>query len=368
MINRARDNIGSESFKQLLLCNIPLLDVRAPSEFAAGALPSALNLPLLDDEQRHVIGATYAESGQQAAIELGMRMASPEVREQRLQRWRAFTEQNPQGYLYCFRGGLRSHTTQRWLQEAGCELPLVIGGYKALRRFLLDELERLCEQGNIILLLGATGVGKTALIEAHPSSIDLEGRAQHRGSAFGRTFVEQPAQINWENQIIIDWLKCAANSDSPVVIEAESRSIGRINVSASLQQAMSRAPGVVLQASLQERLERLRTDYVLYSLRHFQQVNENPWAALQANVLENLSRIRKRLGGLRYHELCQILPDAVAALRDHDDWAGFDRVIATLLSDYYDKLYQYQLDKSQASVVFKGDMFEVKQWLGRERQ
>ncbi|MGI9292778.1 MAG: tRNA 2-selenouridine(34) synthase MnmH [Pseudomonadales bacterium] len=368
MTNRARDNVGSESFQQLFLQDIPLLDVRAPIEFAAGAFPSALNLPLLDDEQRHAIGTAYALSGQQAAIDLGVRMASPEVRAQRLQRWRAFTEQNPEGYLYCFRGGLRSQTTQRWLQEAGCEYPLVIGGYKALRRYLLDELERLCEKGNVILLLGATGVGKTELIDAHPSSIDLEGRAKHRGSAFGKTFVEQPAQINWENQIIIDWLKCEANSDSPVLIEAESRSIGRINVSASLQQAMSRAPGVVLQASLQERIERLRNDYVLYSLRHFQQAKENPWAALQANVLENLSRIQKRLGGLRYNELCQILPDAVAALRDHDDWSGFDSIIATLLSDYYDKLYQYQLNKNQASVVFRGGMFEVKQWIDEERQ
>ncbi len=71
MTNRARDNVGSESFQQLFLYDIPLLDVRAPSEFAAGAFPSALNLPLLDDEQRHVIGTEYAVSGQQAAIELG---------------------------------------------------------------------------------------------------------------------------------------------------------------------------------------------------------------------------------------------------------------------------------------------------------
>ena len=225
-----RDDLNAEHFRELFAKDVALMDVRAPVEFSEGAFPGAVNLPLLDDQQRHLIGIEYAEHGQPAAIELGLRLATPEIRALHMASWQQFIAENPHGYLYCFRGGLRSRTTQQWLADAGFHYPLIVGGYKALRRYLLEQLQRLCEQGNIILLSGETGVGKTELIQGWPSGVDIEGRANHRGSAFGQTFEPQPAQIDWENQIIIDWLRCEAQSDSPVLIEAESHLIGRIHL------------------------------------------------------------------------------------------------------------------------------------------
>jgi len=259
--NTGRADLDQKQFLDVLLSDVSLLDVRAPVEFNAGGFPASLNIPLLDDEQRHLIGCEYAENGQASAVELGLRLATPEIRAQRLAAWQKFVSATPDGYLYCFRGGLRSKITQQWLADAGYYYPVIKGGYKALRRWALDQLDRLCDTGNIILISGMTGVGKTELIQAYSSAIDLEGRALHRGSAFGKLSVEQPTQINWENQIILDWLKSEARANTPVLLEAESRQIGKIHLPKPIQHAMNAAQRVILQAPLYERVERLFNDY-----------------------------------------------------------------------------------------------------------
>src|SRR5690606_26775848 len=93
---------------------------------------------------------------------------------------------HPEGYLYCFRGGLRSQLVQQWLAQAGVEYPRVIGGYKAMRRFLLDGLDAAALECPPLLVAGLTGTGKTEVIAAVAQSLDLEGLAHHRGSSFGR--------------------------------------------------------------------------------------------------------------------------------------------------------------------------------------
>jgi len=125
-------NLTVSGFRELFLDDTPMMDVRAPVEFAAGAFPAATSLPLLDDAQRHEIGCVYAENGQQAAITRGKELASPAVRAKRMDAWLQHINCHPNGYLYCFRGGLRSHIAQQWLQEAGVEYPLVQGGYKSV--------------------------------------------------------------------------------------------------------------------------------------------------------------------------------------------------------------------------------------------
>src|SRR5690606_17471921 len=115
----------SDDYRALLLAATPLLDVRAPVEFAAGSIPGAQNVPILDNDERAAVGTAYKHEGQQAAITLGHRLVSGARKAARIARWQAFAAQHPDGYLYCFRGGLRSQTAQAWLREAGIELPLV---------------------------------------------------------------------------------------------------------------------------------------------------------------------------------------------------------------------------------------------------
>jgi len=141
-----------EDYRSLLTGEVALIDVRAPLEFEKGAFAAATNLPLLSDEERHLVGIRYKEAGQDEAIELGAALLDATVRAERVQAWKAFASVNPNGALYCFRGGLRSRITQAWLAAAGVEWPLVTGGYKALRSFSLESLDRLSQ--NLPLALG----------------------------------------------------------------------------------------------------------------------------------------------------------------------------------------------------------------------
>ena len=150
----------TSDYRQLFLNDVPLMDVRAPVEFVQGAFPTATNIPLLDDQQREQIGIRYKDAGQEEAIRLGLELATPDIQKQRLEAWTSFCNKYPQGYLYCFRGGLRSRTTQQWLQQQGVEYPLVRGGYKAMRRFLIDELEQSTREVPLVCVSGLTGVGK----------------------------------------------------------------------------------------------------------------------------------------------------------------------------------------------------------------
>jgi tRNA 2-selenouridine synthase len=176
-------------FKQLFLSDTPMIDVRAPIEFIKGAFPSSINAPLMNDDEREAVGTCYKEHGSDAALELGHQLVFGDVKAQRLHHWKNLTNTHPDGIFYCFRGGLRSRITQQWLNDIGIDRPYVEGGYKAMRTYLLEQLQQRASEGNFLVLSGRTGSGKTEVINDWPHSIDLEGLAKHRGSAFGNTAV-----------------------------------------------------------------------------------------------------------------------------------------------------------------------------------
>src|SRR5690606_25940385 len=186
----------------ILAADTPLLDVRAPVEFAQGAMPSALNLPLMNDEERAAVGTCYKRHGPDAALKLGHQLVSGVTREQRIQAWRDACQRHPDGYLCCARGGQRSHITQQWLRETGIDYPLIPGGYKALRQAAIQATEQRVQRP-LILIGGCTGSGKTDLVRQHPDGIDLEGLARHRGSSFGRTLQAQLSQASFENALAV---------------------------------------------------------------------------------------------------------------------------------------------------------------------
>lgn len=355
----------SADYLSLFLHDVPLLDVRAPVEFHAGAFPTATNVPLLDDRQRELIGTRYKEAGQDAAIALGLELATPELRAQRSADWTAFCRAHPDGYLYCFRGGLRSHTTQAWLREAGLHYPLVRGGYKAMRGFLLAALEHNLAHMPLLVLAGATGVGKTTVLQQVPRHVDLEARAHHRGSAFGHTLEPQPAQIDWENSVAIDLLKLAQGAAArlPVLLEDESRLIGQIHLPHFMQDCMRAAPRVVLEAPLDARITAISHDYIEQPWQQYLQAYGD--AALQRfgeSVLHNLQRIRKRLGDVRHAQVEQLFRAGLDAL-PRGQLDAFHAGIKILLQEYYDPLYDHQLQQHRQGIVFRGERAAVLEWL-----
>lgn len=175
---------------------------------------------------RHLLQAARPGRRYPARASTGLRSGQDE----RVNAWIEFARANPQGYLYCFRGGLRSQTVQRWLKEAGVDYPRVLGGYKAMRTFLLDTLHEAVTECDIVVLGGMTGTGKTEVLTQLRNSVDLEGIANHRGSSFGKRATGQPAQIDFENRLAIDLLKKRAAGIEQFVLEDESRLVGSCNV------------------------------------------------------------------------------------------------------------------------------------------
>lgn len=345
----------SSDFESIFLNDAPMLDLRAPVEFTKGAFPGAVNLPLMTDEERKKVGICYKNYGQDAAIKLGNKIVSGEVRDARMQQWKHFIENNPEGYLYCFRGGLRSRTVQRWLAEAGQEFPLISGGYKAMRSFLIENLNQLPESLKFTIIGGRTGTRKTDLILAHPNAVDLEGLANHRGSSFGRRVGGQPTVINFENNLSIELLKLRKNY-STILLEDEGVTIGCCSVPEVLRNRMQTSPIYLVEASVDERVENILRDYVLtLSDEYLLAEPEQGWSLYKEAMLSSLDRIKKRLGGERYKRLAQLMHRAFDARGAvdyddlHRDW------IRVLLIEYYDPMYDFQIAKKQQRIQHQGD-------------
>ncbi|MEJ2044142.1 MAG: tRNA 2-selenouridine(34) synthase MnmH [Reinekea sp.] len=359
--------ISTADYQSIFLNDRPLMDVRAPVEFAKGAFPNAVNHPLMNDQERAAVGTCYKEAGQQAAIDLGHELVHGDVRQARGEAWKQFAAEHPDGLLYCFRGGLRSRVTQQWLADAGVDLPMVTGGYKAMRQYLLNELHQRIEGGHILVLAGPTGSGKTDVIEACNHAVDLEALANHRGSAFGGTETPQPAQISFENAWSIQWMKRTQSSDKPILFEDESRLIGRIAILPEFLALTKNSPVVALEAPFEERVQRIRRDYAQRFYQHHQVTTQPEQAvvALEDYIRSALQRIQKRLGGVRFKALTEQLEQASMLLVSQNQWSGFDTIIEILLRDYYDPMYTYQFSAKADATVFRGTQNEILQWLQR---
>ena len=341
------------------------MDVRAPVEYGKGAFPNSSNVPLLDDYQREQIGIRYKDAGEEEAMKLGLQMATPEIRAQRLDDWLKFCRENPNGYLYCFRGGLRSRTTQNWIRQQGVDYPLINGGYKAMRRFLIDELEIITTTVPLVIVSGFTGSGKTRMLQQISRHVDFEGIANHRGSAFGSDAGDrQPSVIDWENRVSVEFLKHRRrNPDKPVFVEDESRRIGRICMPDNLYHKMQQAPRAILQVNIEDRVQLISEDYILHAWPHYQSLyRDRAEIEFSRFVLDNLARIQRRLGGEKYKRVKQCFEAALVEFYKRQEVNGFDEGIEILLTDYYDPMYRYQLSAKSAPVIYQGPEHEYLEW------
>lgn len=229
-----------------------------------------------------------------------------------------------------------------------------------MRRFLIKQFSNLPP---LLIVSGKTGVGKTELLGQLQNSLDLEGHANHRGSAFGRFIDRQPAQINFENSIAIELLKFKeANHSRSLFVEDESRLIGKLHLPQALQSAMKMAPIILLEDSTENRVHRIYEEYILTQWNEYtDRFPENAFHEFSDYLCAAMDAIRKRLGGAAHQKLRQLLNDALlkqqsGVFEAHKFW------IKSLLEDYYDPMYSYQLEKKTQRIIFRGDMQEIINW------
>ncbi len=358
----------TSDYHRIFVGDLPLLDTRAPVEFARGAFPGAINVPLMTDEERHQIGLIYKSEGQAAAIALGHKLVSGELKRQRLEAWSRFALENSEGYLYCFRGGLRSQTVQHWLREEGIDYPLVSGGYKAMRSYLIEALDNSLESVDLVLVSGRTGTGKTRVIQSLANTLDLEGLAHHRGSSFGHLLIPQPSQIDFENAISIGLLKQLQLGHERLYLEDEGRLIGRLSLPDNLRIDMQSAPMYIVEESLESRVDVVLEDYVVdLGQRYAAQYAAEAICHHEKHLRESLLKIRKRLGGLLYQQIDEQIENAFAEQLARGDVSSHREWISTLLSQYYDPMYDYQLSRREGNVLGQFSRADLTEKLAMEQ-
>jgi len=349
-----------------LLAGLPIIDVRAPVEFADGSLPGSVNLPIMNNEERALVGTCYKQKGQEAAIKLGHSLVGGEVKASRVRAWSEYLRENPQSLLACFRGGLRSKIAQQWLAEAGLEVVRIEGGYKKIRQHLVESTIKFSSDRHPLLVIsGATGSGKTLLLRSlasHRPVCDLEKWAHHRGSAFGGYPSGQPPQINFENQLALDLIRAQnSNIERPLLIEDESRLIGRNVQPPTLFEHLRASPVVLIEESLESRVQVTFEDYILQSPIARGSVSDG--IETFAAYKKSLEKITKKLGGLRAQEVMSDIKSAEQAFVEKKDLEPSKVWIQKLLAWYYDPMYLGSLESRSPQILFRGTREQCREFL-----
>ena len=298
----------------------PILDVRSPGEFEQAHIPGAINFPLFGNEERAAVGTCYKRKGREKAVELGLEIVGPKLASFVTRAKQLAGDR--QVRVHCWRGGMRSSSMAWLLQTAGLEVAVLAGGYKAFRRWCLQQLEL---PRNVVLLGGMTGSGKTTILQALAEQgeqvIDLEGLANHRGSSYGALGLpDQPSTEQFENKLALEWQQL--DPDRRVWLEAESRNVGCCRIPIGVFQQMEAAFVFRVQRSRQERIETVAAMYGESDL-------EELIAATQ--------RIHKRLGSERAQR-------AIAHLENGEIVEAIE-----LILPYYDKTYSYDLERRDSA-------------------
>jgi len=215
------------------------------------------------------------------------------------------------------------------------------------------------------VLAGLTGVGKTLFLRTQSHVLDLEALAHHRGSAFGRHIEPQPRQIAFENALAYALIRYLNEAHPWLLFEDEGRKIGVLRLPERIHRGLYEGSArIVLEASLETRVENTLQEYVVESqARWLARDPENGLMAWRASIQDSMNRIRKRLGGERHRAL---LDRFEAAWREQCLRGGVDahrEWIAFLLTEYYDPMYHYQMQRSELPVAFRGEAEAVREWL-----
>jgi tRNA 2-selenouridine synthase len=301
-----------------------VIDVRSPAEYALDHIPGAVNLPVLNNEERAVVGTLYKQTSPFAAKKLGAALVSRNIAnhlESRLlemsREWRPL--------IYCWRGGERSGAFTHILNRIGWKAMQLEGGYQGFRRTVIDGLESAAAQFSFNVICGMPGRGKTRVLHEvqrlGAQVLDLEALAIHRGSVLGNEpNIDQPTQKAFETAL---WNTLRTLDPSkPVYVESESKKVGGVHVPDALMEKIRHGSCMELRSSTQTRVSWLLREY-----QHF---------------LSNTHNFKMKLALLTAH----YGKDQIAKWGDAIDAGRFAELVEELLIKHYDPAYQSSIARN----------------------
>ena len=298
-----------------------IIDARSPAEFEDDRIPGALSCPVLDNDQRAIVGTIYKQQSAFEARRVGAAMVADNIAHHLRERF-ADKPKNWRPLVYCWRGGQRSGAFVTWLRMVGWDACQLEGGYKNWRRHVIAELDELPTKFDFRVVGGPTGSGKTRVLEALAALgeqvIDLEDLAAHKGSVLGALpDRDQPPQKLFETRLFT--ALSGLDPKRPVYVEAESRKIGRIHLPEAMIVAMRAAPCVNIDATRDARLEFLVRDY--------------------AYLGDDIARLQERIDCLRGLQSNETL--------DHWKQLAAARALPELFGEFIDRHYDPLYRRSQ---------------------
>ncbi|MCD6177171.1 MAG: tRNA 2-selenouridine(34) synthase MnmH [Candidatus Cloacimonetes bacterium] len=302
--------------------HLPIIDVRTPAEFSDGHITGAINIPIFSSEERAIVGTKYKRESRDTAIAKALEYIAEKTDHYLDELQRLVPSQEI--CIYCWRGGMRSEGMGHLFQTAGKKVYRLVGGYKAYRNYVLDSFNT---EYMLIVIGGMTGSGKTEILEeigkTNEQMLDLEGIANHKGSAFGALGqADQPTTQQFEND-----LAAQLNIFDPernIWLEDESRMIGRVKIPDDLFVQIRNTTVIKIEVSKENRINRLIKDYAKFN---------------KTDLINSINNISRRLGGLNTKL-------AIVAIEAEDYYKATDIIL-----DYYDKAYTYGLEKRKDQTI-----------------
>ena len=239
-----------------------IIDVRSPGEFQDDHIPGAINLPVLSDEERTLVGTLYKKDSFEGK-KFGAGLICKNISKM-LQTFFKHKNRKYQPLIYCQRGGERSGSLATILTRTGFKINILTGGYKSYRRYVINELEALAKKFNFQIVCGLTGSGKTKLLfelrKIGLQTLDLEGIAKHFGSLLGPyPLISQPSQKQFESNLLVSMSRL--DPKHIVFVESESRKIGNRQIPKALIEKMRNSKCLWIQMTVDARVKFLLAEY-----------------------------------------------------------------------------------------------------------
>ncbi|NOU93195.1 tRNA 2-selenouridine(34) synthase MnmH [Paenibacillus sp. LMG 31456] len=301
-----------------------MIDVRSPSEFQDSTIPGSINIPFFDDNERAEIGTIYKQESVQAAKDRGLEIISAKL-PSFVKMFEGIKEQK---VVFCWRGGMRSHTSATVLSFMGIRTYRLTGGFRSYRRWVIDALEKMDFKPRACVISGNTGAGKTAIlrrlqVDGYPV-LDLEALAGHRGSIFGHVGLKANNQKTFEALLVTNLLKL---KDSPYfLIEGESKRIGKAVIPEFIVSKKDTGSQLYIEMPILERARHIIEDY-------------SPWENKQ-ELLQAYRHIKDRIH-------TPIAKEIETALNEDQ----FEYAVSLLLENYYDPRYEHTMTKYKQEIM-----------------